>query len=508
MTTLTLVTPSKENRQIQHKITTVSTYAFTTAFIWLLIVPRLTASVPKANGLWSEYVGSWIVHHHYSIPNHVTGIWTSNGQAWKPQEWLFEILIYWLNHLWGYTGVIMFAAAMVTTTCVLVMLLMKKMGRPYAPIWGVVTALGLIPWIQIRPDVISFVLLMLELYVLQVVRTSSKALWYLAPIMLLWANVHGSFLLGIVVVFALAVVEAIPTFEAGWMKHSQNTTVAQRFMLGGVIMVATSMLNPQGAHLYVFALWLSFKSGISHLIMEWQPSVITSPTTMNVLFYVCLVVLARSLSKSKIDPLQVLIFGGVLYAFAKSVRFGCYVSLLLPYVFALPSVVEFKFGSDLRRARVWLNKKTSSISAAVYPWITLTVASFSIVPLSSVKGNLLQNAPVSANPTEIIATLSQIHRLHPSWMIWNDYSLGGALEVENLPASIDGRTEIYLKNGFMKDYNEAYFATSKALSVMDRYRPNIVVLNSTAPLLTLLKVTHGWKVVQTAQGYTIMDNNW
>jgi hypothetical protein len=74
-----------------------------------------------------------------------------------------------------------------------------------------------------RPQMFSVLLFAIELYLLEVARTRPKVLLWIPLLMLLWANLHGAFVVGL----GLLAVEVV---AAAWCGDRRSAT---RFLLVG-----------------------------------------------------------------------------------------------------------------------------------------------------------------------------------------------------------------------------------------------------------------------------------
>lgn len=132
---------------------------------------------------------------------------------------------------------------------------------------------------HLRPEIFAlwaFVLLMLVLTRYRAQRDWRALLWT-APIAVLWANCHGSFLVGPVLALLFAAGESAESFRRGAAQPSAaRTKEAVRaglpYALAAAAMAVCSLANPLGIELLRFALTLSASEVTKAFIAEWQPT--------------------------------------------------------------------------------------------------------------------------------------------------------------------------------------------------------------------------------------------
>src|SRR5258707_1815207 len=112
----------------------------------------------------------------------------------------------------GLPAVILVRAALLAGICALVGLVAaRRTGNFYVGIAAAFATASLANWVAVdRPMIVSFLFVAIFITLLEF----RRALWVLPPLALVWANCHGGFFLGWVVLLAYCA-EAIP-FIARW----------------------------------------------------------------------------------------------------------------------------------------------------------------------------------------------------------------------------------------------------------------------------------------------------
>ncbi len=190
------------------------------------------------------------------------------GHLWRNHEWLTEIVMaLFYNHLGG-TGLKLWKLACSGATLGLLVLAMAETGaaRRLQLVILIITAVAITPFIQFRPQLFSFVLFT-ALIALLARRTYREAtpLWMVIPLMALWANLHGGFIVGIAALWIYAAVVCCRNAIAARQMGGAGRLV----MLAAAGTLAT-VLTPYGG-----GLWIAVGHALSNpltraIIDDWK----------------------------------------------------------------------------------------------------------------------------------------------------------------------------------------------------------------------------------------------
>ncbi len=132
---------------------------------------------------------------------------------------------------------------------------------------------------QIRPEVFAILLMLAQLQVLAAFQASGRrgTLAWLVPIAIVWANTHGSFLLGPIIAAIFAAGEALQAFrrppQGSPRAGLRSAWLAGRpFAFASLAMAAASLVNPMGLGLWHFALSFTQSKAARDFLIEWRPT--------------------------------------------------------------------------------------------------------------------------------------------------------------------------------------------------------------------------------------------
>lgn len=198
---------------------------------------------------WHLAAGRWIVSEG-SVPSTDTLSFTVPDHAWTNLQWLYDVCLYGLYSVGGENALVIAAAAGFTVAiwlCLRVALL--KLGEVPAALltlWGV---LVLEERFIIRPEMVSFPLLALTIWLLVTAgRDCGRRLWMLAPLMAAWVNSHSLFVIGMVAIGGVTggvlLSRRMPVPE-GWRNPDCWTAETERrLLIAAALCAAATVLNP------------------------------------------------------------------------------------------------------------------------------------------------------------------------------------------------------------------------------------------------------------------------
>nr|MDP9320106.1 hypothetical protein [Chloroflexota bacterium] len=156
---------------------------------------------------WHLASGQWMLDHREILRTDIFSS-TVSGQPYSVGEWLGEIVLTLVFNAGGWAGLAIFRALLVGIAAFFVARLSRRGGAP------LVAALLVAMWALVfsktrwtdRPAIFTFVLFPVVLDLLYSSRAGSRrALLWIPPLILLWANLHGGYLIGIALVLAFMV---------------------------------------------------------------------------------------------------------------------------------------------------------------------------------------------------------------------------------------------------------------------------------------------------------------
>jgi hypothetical protein len=208
------------------------------------------------------------------IPTSDTWTFTAAGLPWVDQQWGAQALFAMTERVGGWTGIVLLRAALtgVIFACLYLVGRRYGLGSRTAGLLALAAFLVASPAMAMRPQLLGMACFALLLLLVADRRAHPSRLW-LAPIVIaVWANLHGSFILG-PAVLGLA-----------WLEDVHDRIPRPHRALGiAIVGVGAACLTPFGPFVWAYAAGLSTNPEVTARIAEWQPTSIR--TVPGLLFY-------------------------------------------------------------------------------------------------------------------------------------------------------------------------------------------------------------------------------
>jgi hypothetical protein len=239
------------------------------AMLSLLVFTALSVRLLGDAGIgWHIRAGQQILATH-AIPRVDSFSSIMQGKPWFAWEWFYDVLVGWLEGAAGLNGVVLFTAAIIAAAFASTFRLLLQRGTNVLVALALVLLAASASMIHFlaRPHVVSWLLTLVWFWILDSsearcfqgasLQRSGRLLWLLPPLMLLWVNVHGGFLIGFVLL-GIYLVSAI------WVwfrtKEDQLDLLLRRLRAAkrirdlaavSVLAAAATFANPYGWKLHV-----------------------------------------------------------------------------------------------------------------------------------------------------------------------------------------------------------------------------------------------------------------
>jgi hypothetical protein len=221
-----------------------------------------------------------------AIPANDSFTFTAAGLPWQDQQWGAEVVLALVYGSAGWSGLVILRALLVGVLFGFVLdMCRRETSERTAALLTLASFAVAIVTLALRPQLIAMVLFALTLWMVTRRRERPGWLWLVVPISLAWANVHGSFVFGPLLV-GLAFLE-------DWIDPATRAT-AGRTLLVAAASAAATLVNPFGVGVWQYAAGIATNPLITTRITEWQPTTPQSPEgaafTVSVVLMIALVV--------------------------------------------------------------------------------------------------------------------------------------------------------------------------------------------------------------------------
>jgi hypothetical protein len=424
---------------------------------------------------WHIAVGQWIVEHR-AFPHVDTFSATVAGAPWIAKEWLSQVLYAGAHAVAGWPGVVVLAACTIAAAFALLayFLLQKLAPLPALTFVGAAFVLAA-PHLQARPHALALPLMVAWVGVLiDAVDRRRAPPMPLLLVMTLWANLHGSFTLGLALIAPLAV-------EAWWNAGAARRETALNWLRFGALALIAACVTPYGPEPILVAWRVLGLGQILSIIGEWRPQDFGRIGG----FELCLLLgLGFALYRGIVlPPVRIAVLLGLLHLGLSQARHADVLGLLAPLVLAQPLARQIGSAEEsAERASPQSSGLVHGVLAACL--VALTWA------LASTSG---WTPRVQISPVNAVAAI----KARNAGPILNDYDFGGYLIYAGVKPFIDGRTDQLYGEAFVVRHDRAVTLQNVGdfVRLLDEYGVAATLLNPATPAVGLLDRMDEWQRV-------------
>ena len=246
----------------------VSLFRYAPAVLLLVIVVADAAQFADPD-LWGHIRCGQAVLDQGRIILRDTYSYSAFGQLYRNHEWLTELLMALIYNHGGVIGLKLWKFTCVALTFGVLAAALSETGASAAVQLNTLmcAAVALILEIQFRPQLFTYLLFAAVLMILARHNYRGSApIWLMIPIMALWANLHGGFVIGIGTL-------GIYTAVVGMQDLIAEKGLKRTLRLALVTLAGTlgTLATPWGISLWREVLRPVFSPTIRTLIVDWHP---------------------------------------------------------------------------------------------------------------------------------------------------------------------------------------------------------------------------------------------
>lgn len=418
--------------------------------------------------------------------------YTFAGKPWVTHEWLTELLFYWTAQAGGFTALRLLPALAAATAFMLLYATARRLAgnELVASLATACFFIAVIPSFTLRPQIFSFLCFATYLLVLVDFKyfRSTRLLWLLPTLMLVWVNLHGAFMLGIALLTAFIAAE----WGNRWLFPVRHARSAPRLGLLCMVLLATiaaTLLNPQGLRILLYPFETVAMEASKGMIAEWH-----SPDFHELLPRVSLVgifawFIATVYARRKPDLTELMLPLLLIVAGLSAWRHLPLMAMVL-LIFFCAMARHVDPATVLARSFRWKRRTPSHTGKQV------TRAQAGVVHLLALAGMVLIALAGGVKTQREGETSTYVAEGAARYLLandiagrmLNDYDLGGYLIYRLWPKQkvfIDGRADLY-GDAFLKTYFTVDKAGEGWEKTLDGYGIDIIVFARNAPVVQLL----------------------
>jgi hypothetical protein len=464
--------PSRESARLGG-LTLPQLWAFVA--VALPIVAALEASLSSIDLAYGIRLGDLMLRTHLLVRTDTLSF-TATGAPWLDQQWGSQLILALIHRFGGWAGLALARAMFVGTIFFFVQKACRAAGASTrrAALLTLASFAVSLGGLSLRAQLFGMVLFALSVWIVTARHEHPQRLFLIPLIVAIWANLHGSFFLG-PLLLCLA-----------WLDDRRRSDPgARRVILMVAASLAASMVNPFGFKVWSYALGISSNSTITRFISEWQPPTIRDPA--GAVFFLSVAAVAVLLARrERATPWPALVTLGVfaligLYAVRGIFWWALIVPPLLVPLMPAPT-----------RAR---RERRSPVNTVIA--LLVVILGISFLPWWRAANPLHPSrSAVDQAPMGLTTALERV--LRPGERMFNAQIWGSWFELA-LPADpvfVDARIEVFPSTVWMQ-YQQVSFGQEGWQRVLDRWGVDVVVASrdQQAQLLPRIARDPGWRLV-------------
>lgn len=382
---------------------------------------------------WHIAVGRWIVAHG-SVPRTDLFSHTFAGAPWIAKEWVSQLILYVAFDAAGWRGEVVLAALVLAVTFTGLYAWLARQMRVMAALILVSAAFALIeanmlarPHLLVMPVIAAWMIVLVE----SLDRRTAPPL-VAALLIALWANMHGSFPLGLVMAGLLAG-EGVFFAPAGF-----RVVALRRWALFLAVSAAATALSPFGWGAILVPLTIFGNTSALHVITEWQP--LGFDAMGAIAAYMIVMTGALLLLDVRRNVFRIVAAGLVAYLMVRHVRFIGLFGLISAILVARTA------GTRLPRTSRTLLVDAGTRSVIMVGLAGMAVAAAALAVVLHPEPDA-EVAPLRAYEA------AMAHGVHGN--VFNHYDFGGFLIAHDVKTFVDGRTDQLFLDDFLPDMIKA-----------------------------------------------------
>lgn len=420
---------------------------------------------------------------------------TAAGKPFLAFEWGSEVVYAAAERIGGLAMVAIVAGLVLALTfALLARFMVRRGGDPFLAYLVSMAAAVLTAghWLA-RPHLFTLLLVVVLLDLLD--REPPRRLWPYAPLFVLWANLHGGFSYGLILIGAFLTGDLLEGWSAGpgTARAERLASARQRALALGVALVST-LANPHGIALLVHVGGFFGQSSILRQTNEFQsPDFHTINGKLFLLVLLGVIAVFAWSRRRPSWPWLLVILGNTAMALVSQRNIELFALAALPLV-ALHVDAEWRRLPILGRARAVFQREYQGN----YSGLAAGVVAGLLIGLGAVHGRVAGIQLVENQFDRHVFPVAAAERgraAHLTGPIFNQFTWGGWLlhEWPEMPVFIDGGTDHY-GEALFNQYIQVWNLDPGWRDVLEKWKIRWVLVDPRSRLAYQLVREPGWGV--------------
>lgn len=417
---------------------------------------------------------------------------TTQGYRWLNISWAWDSIFSWLREHFGWHGAASINAIIIATTVSIIFITCSiRSGNAYIGLLSCLSSVSMLI-LSLRPLQVTYLMTALWMLLLGNIfrkpETRLKWLALLPLLMIIWVNMHGGFIMGLMLIGAF-------TGQALFWKNKTLSIACISAAIGCSIAV---FCNPYGIEI-IEAVRRPLTTTANSFINEWQPFKFTAIDIALRIFLIFYMFLLPVMPKGMLPVERLLTFFWFCMSFTAARYMGLFTILAAPHVAcSIAALLQARLATiPVNPASLYLAKKPTAATLIIVAIIT---AMWLPSPSArSIFGH--EKAPIPSLKPEI----TYIKKHLPDARILTHFNIASIIAYETrgeIPIFVDPRTETAFPANVMQDYVNFHYGSKGWQQIFTRYGMTAAILpnltgiegDENDAIFERMRALKGWKV--------------
>lgn len=421
--------------------------------------------------------------------------YSAPGHLWRNHEWLAEVTMAWCYNALGVIGLKLMKLTCSAAAILFLMLAESETGASPSIQFNIllVAAVALMPEMQFRPQLFTFAMLSILLWMLWRDNCRRSApLWIAVPMLALWANLHGGFIVGLAALGIYAGVHVLQDLLGG-----RGLRRGLRLIVLTAAATLATLANPYGIGIWDTVVH-ALSNPVTHIaVRDWQPFFFAMAgqwhaSHAGIIYFVFDLAIMIGLPIAFLltprgDDLPLVAIAAVMIAAA-------FVSIRNAPLAVIAASAPLASHMEMLLARMRHAPREASpvLSGKVNQLILTVVALLLAIETGLFSNRLIEDQPY---PAGAVAFMKE-HGLHGNVLCnfnWGEYFIWH--DGKRSKVFIDGRYDTVYPEKVIVDYINFYFNLARASEVLRAYPHDFVLIPPKSEAYAPMTRRAGWKLI-------------
>lgn len=456
--------------------------------VGLPVLASMLASMSTVDLTYQLRAGAEIIDTR-AIPTVDTWTFTAAGRPWVDQQWGAQVVLAAVERLGSWTGLVLLRALLtgIIFGCLALVARRRGLDARTTALLVLVAFVIAAPAMALRPQLLGMACFAVVLLIVADRRAHPARLWLVPLIVAVWANLHGSFFMG-PLVLGLA-----------WLEDLHDRAAIQwRTLATAGVSILAACLTPFGPWVWAYAISLSANPEVTARITEWQPTSIRD--VAGLLFFASVGAIVLLLARrGRSTPWPTLAWLAVFFLIGLYAQRGIAWWPLAAFVAVAGTLIPAGGGHERTDSPLMRRFNVAIAGALVLAGILLLPAWRSLDPGTQTPIGVLTEAPsgITAALREVVRPGDRIFNPQ-AWGSWFEYALPQATY------AVDSRIEFF-PGEVWRQYEVIGAGAAGWEALLQAWGPTILVLEADAMPTADRFAALGWsRAYEDADGLVLV----